>query len=98
MLKFSDYIVQFIFKRQWLALQKRWFFQTEKAKLELWGFHTSFTPSLLTHAQLTLTSYLPAVCINYAPVYIREDLLDRGRLRVPGILLINDDHGNPLFY
>ena len=40
----------------------------------------------------------PAVCINYAPVWIREDLLDRGRLRVAGILLINDDHDNPLFY
>lgn len=39
-----------------------------------------------------------AICINYAPVWIREDLLDRGRLRVAGIFLINDDHDNPLFY
>lgn len=39
----------------------------------------------------------PAVCINYAPVWIREDLLDSGRLSGAGILLINDDHDNPLF-
>lgn len=39
----------------------------------------------------------PAVCINYAPVWIREDLLDSGRLRIAGILLINDDHDNPPF-
>ena len=40
----------------------------------------------------------PAVGINYAPVWIREDLLDRGRLRVAGILIINDHHENLPFY
>lgn len=40
----------------------------------------------------------PAVCINYAPVWISEDLLDRGRLSVAGILIINDDHENLPFY
>lgn len=40
----------------------------------------------------------PSASINYAPVWIREDLLDRGRLKIAGILLINDDHDNPLFY
>lgn len=66
--------------------------------LESGAFHISSPPFLLTQARSTLTSYpLPSVLIMLS-VWIRKDLLDSGRLRLPCILLINDDHDNPLFY
>lgn len=66
--------------------------------IQTWKFGYLLHYRLINSCSVGANLLPPAVCINYAPLWIREDLLDRERLRVAGILLINDDHDNPLFY